>query len=59
MEKKETCVVINVYVKCEKCEKNEKCEGKVEKCYETKKECRDESCVEINVFAECNEKEKK
>lgn len=52
-QKQEACVAVNVYVKCDKCER-EKCES-----YHTYPDKDKKSCVDVNVYVECDNKEKK
>jgi len=50
--KRENCVLLNIYVNCDKCDKNDK-----KSASEYHKKDNDETCVEINVFVECDKKQ--
>lgn len=51
-EKKESCVELNIFVECDKCEKHDLKEA----CQDPVSKDEDDSCVTINVYVDCGKK---
>lgn len=54
-EMNESCVELNVYVDCDKCDKHGSGDASCEASAETNK-CSDETCIKINVFVDCGKR---